>query len=517
MLKLAIYAFVPFLVGLLGFIGTINRRWQVPFVKRLPFLVAYLIVATFLSPTVIIHIALCSIAVPLFARKREEVVPIYLFALLLVPSVGYTLNVGSVRLLPITGFATLGIGALVWSLVHGKRDYGKKSYIAGLSILLLFTVIVFIGARDTTFTNLLRVIFDVSLSLLMPFFIVRRCIKSVLDVRLAMIAMIAATASLSASAIYEANAHWPLFRSVYDHYGIVLGQGSAVKLRGGFVRSAGPFIEPTSFAFWLTLGTGALLASPWLFRSKVKSGLLLMFLLVGLFAPQSRGAWLGLIALYAIFQMVNGKSTSLLKPALFTLATATTIYGAGLFIPRVGNMLGLNDMGVVQRDYRQDLLSRGLEESKNHLIIGNNNEGVRYALRDMVQGEGFVDFVNSYIFILLLSGLIGLAMFALALLSPIRALLKVRKRVPVDELAAISFVIAALGAVVIMIAFTSLGGRTNTAIVMLLGLSGGLLNARRTTKGGSVVAERAASSRRDGAIRIGGPPTPDNPIIHSNA
>ena len=507
MLKLAIYAFVPFLLGLLGFISAIDRRWQVPFVKRLPFLVAYLIVATFLSPTVIIHIALCSIAVPLFARKREELVPIYLFALLLVPSVGYTLNVGSERLLPITGFTTLGIGALVWSLVVGKRDDGN-SYVAGLSILLFFIVMTFIGARATTFTNLLRVMFDVSLSLLIPFFIVRRCIKSVLDVRLAMIALIAATASLSASAIYEANAHWPLFRSVYDHYGIVLGQGSAVKLRGGLVRSAGPFIEPTSFAFWLTLGTGALLASPWLFRSKIKSGLMLMFLLVGLFAPQSRGAWLGLIALYAIFQMVNGKSASLLKPALFTLAAATTIYGAGLFIPRVGNMLGLNDMGVVQRDYRQDLLSRGLEESKNHLIIGNNSDGVRYALRDMVQGEGFVDFVNSYLYVLLLSGLIGLAMFALALLSPIRALLNVRKRVPLDERAAISFVIAALGAVVIMIAFTSLGGRTNTAIVMLLGLSGGLLNARRTTRDGSVVAERAASSRRDGVIRIGGPPTP---------
>ena len=513
MLKIAIYVCVPLMIGLIGFITLLGRRWHLPVVKRLPVLALYCVAVTFFSPTIVIYIALCSLVVPLFAKTREEIVPIFVFAMLLLPSMGFTANFGSLKLLPITGFTTLGVGAAVWAIVKGRAGE-RRSYLAGLCICALFVVLMVANARATSLTNYLRVALDLCLALFVPFYVIRRCVKSANDIRLVIVALVAITAGLSAVAIFEANASWPLYRAVYGHYGIELGQGAAVKLRGGLLRSPGPFIEPTSFALWLALGTGALVASPWLFRSKFSYGLMIAFLLVGLFAPQSRGAWLGLIVFYATFQAVNGKSASLLKPALFAAAAGVLIYGTALAVPRVGSMIGLDTTGTVQRDYRQDLFSRGLEESRNNLLVGTDLGRVKYALRDMIQGEGQVDFVNSYLYVLLVTGLLGLTAFGFILLAPLTAAFRLRTKATPEDRASISFVIAALGSIVVMIAFTSLGGRTIIAIVMLLGLIGSLLNARRSAMISPVTNGVAGQlPGTSDAMLIGGPPGGSNPAV----
>ncbi len=481
MLKLAIYVSVPLLAGVIGFIIAISRKWRHPFVMRLPWVSLYSVAVTFFSPSIIVYLVLCSLTVPLFARGREEIVPIFIFSMLLSPVIGLTTHIGSMMLLPITGFTTLAVGAALWTLNYGRHS-PTRSYLSALCISSFLLVLLIAGARETSFTNVLRVTLDLTLSVIIPFFVVRRCITSGYDVRLVVIGLIAATAGLSAIAIFEANTSWPLFREVYGHYGIELGQGAAVKLRGGFLRSPGPFVEPTTFALWLALGTGSLLASSWLFRFKLNYYAMVVFLLFGLFAPQSRGAWLGLIVFYAALQMVSGRSASLLKPALFTFFAGLLIYGTGLAVPRVGNMLGLSNTGSVSRDYRQDLFSRGLEESRNHLLFGTSLDRVKFELRDLVQGEGQVDFVNSYLYVLLVSGLLGLVLYAFTLVAPLVALFKLREGALLEDQVAISIVFAAICSLTMMFVFTGVGGRNITVIVVLVGLAGSLLNAGQAGK-----------------------------------
>ena len=510
MLKLAIFVSVPFFLGLFAFYAAISPSWRLPVVKRLALVGAYCMGVTFFSPSVPIHLALCSLTVPLFAHRREDIPPVYLFGLLALPSLQLSIGVGSIQLLPITGFSALGIGALVWATVKGERG-DPKSYLAGICIAALFCMIVFGAARGTSATNYLRVIVNTSLSFLMPFYIVRRCVKSPNDARLLIVGLIAVTAALSAVAIYEAKASWPLFRGVYNHYGITLSSGASVKLRGGYLRSPGTFIEPTSFALWLAIGTGALLASPWLFRSKVNYTLLRVFLLAGLFAPQSRGAFIGLIVFFAVHQLVNGRSVNVVKPAFFAGGAALMFYCLALFVPAIGNMVGLNSTGAVNRDYRQDLFSRGIEEAKHHLILGTDYGSVTYALRDLVQGEGIVDFVNSYLSTLLVTGLVGLFLFVFALFAPLPAMYRLARSSSAQDRAAPAFVVAALGSMIVMIAFTALGGRTISGICILIGLSGSLLNARRSATARS--GDRVLGGRAN-MVPIGGPPSPDKPIVH---
>jgi hypothetical protein len=74
-----------------------------------------------------------------------------------------------------------------------------------------------------------------------------------------------------------------------------------------------------------------------------------------------------------------------------------------------------------------------------------------------------------------------------------------------------SFVIAALASIVIMIAFTGIGGRTITGIVILLGLTGGLLNARLPST--STEGDERQPRKRHNVIRIGGIPAPSGTKI----
>lgn len=513
MLKLAIFVSVPFFLGLLAFYVLISPKWRVPFVKRLPFIAAYCLGVTFFSPSAAIHLALCSLIVPLFAHRREEIAPVYLFALLALPGIALVLSIGSVRLLPINGFSTLGVGAVVWAAVKGQRG-GNRSFLAAACIAALFCMIVFGSARGTTATNYLRVMLNTSLSFLVPFYVIRRCVKTPNDVRLLIVGLIAVTACLSAVAIYEAKAHWPLFRAVYGYYGVPLGSGASVKLRGGLIRSPGTFIEPTSFALWLALGTGALLSSKWLFRTRINHVLLGLFLLAGLFAPQSRGAWIGLIIFFAVHQLASGRSVNIVKPMIFAAGAALTFYCLTLFVPAIGNLVGLNDTGTINRDYRQDLFSRGIEEAKHNLLLGTDYGSVTYALRDLVQGEGIVDFVNSYLSTLLTTGLVGLFLFVFALFAPLPAMFRLGQSLSIQDRAASAFVIAALSSIIVEIAFTALGGRTISAICILIGLSGSLLNARKASAASLAPGGMAnAAERTVDVIRIGGPPTPENPIV----
>ena len=101
-----------------------------------------------------------------------------------------------------------------------------------------------------------------------------------------------------------------------------------------------------------------------------------------------------------------------------------------------------------------------------------------FALRDLTQGEGIVDFVNSYLFVALIGGLVGLAGLITALGVPIFATWRLQRHnllIPSNGRPA-AFAFSVATSVVVMLAFTSLGGRTTTMLVVVLALMSAVLN-----------------------------------------
>jgi O-antigen ligase len=153
------------------------------------------------------------------------------------------------------------------------------------------------------------------------------------------------------------------------------------------------------------------------------------------------------------------------------------VYAAALTVPTVGSIIGIQSDGTRVKDYRETLLERGLEEAHKSPLVGVDLETLTYRLRDMRQGEGIIDFVNSYLYILLVTGLVGLAAFVTALTWPIYDIWSARRRVPSASLMDNSYLGGALAAIAMMLVTTSLGARSLMAILILVALASALTRA----------------------------------------
>ena len=471
--KVLIYVLAALAVGLLIIRGCVSRELRASLMNKLIIATVISQVVAFMSPLLVIYHLTVGALIPILARQRYHVAPLYLYLLLTLPLVSTPLTVGGVYLLSYDVGISLAIGALIGFAIAGSPQ-GKGSI--GIDLLVVLLVILFTLAysRGTSTTNMTRVALDQIFLMLVPYLIVRRSVRTPDDLQRLMLAIIVAAVALSTLALFEAVRAWPVYRAVWDHYGIDLGSGASVKLRGGFLRSPGPYPEPTSFAFILAVALVAAVTVKSVFASRTAHLVAIAVLAVGILAPQSRGAWLGAgagILAVAVFL----RNWPLLAGSLTTLLIATfAALGAARFSPKVAELLsGYSDM-TIATDYRATLFSRGITEFWNSPVTGASYDHVVRVLSDLTQGEGIVDFVNSYLFVGLIGGGVGLLVYALSLAWPMIQLLVERERWASMKrmLPMKAAVFGALAAMTVMLGFTSLGGRTTIILVVFLALAG---------------------------------------------
>ncbi len=427
---------------------------------------------SFLSPNTIANQFFSIFVIPFFAKKQKHIAPIYIFYLLNMPALSFQINIGGIYLFDWYNYSSLTAGALIYNSVKfNKTNNNIDSSVISIAIIVLIYTI--IGVRGTSFTNMIRVTVDLTCSIILPFILIRQSINSIDDVKRFLIGLASATASLSGLAIYEARVGWPIYTSLSSHYGLIIGGGNSVKMRGGLLRSAGPFPEPTSFALWLALGSFVVVVSSWMFKSKFHRIIASSLCLYGMISPQSRGAILGVFTALFVFYIISAKPSQKIAGIFGCIIAACSIYIAALSIPSVGSMFGINSIGTVSRDYRQDLFSRGIQESYNHPIVGQSVSNVMIALSDLKQGEGIIDFVNTYLFVLLITGYFGFLLFSFSLSYPVLILLYKAHRGFES-----SIFISLMVSIMTMLAFTSLVGRTVTGVSIILAIMGIISSSR---------------------------------------
>lgn len=498
LLKSLIYINLLTFAGLAVFCICANTQVSQTLKKAFAIVLLYCNFIVFISPNIIVHEIMSIFIVPLFARQRKQVLPIYLFAFLLMPAISYTLSAGGTYLFVFTNFISLSIGAYAALIMKGGSSKGKWTASA-TCVMLIMVVYLFAGLRGGSITNTMRVFAETALIILLPYLVVRRSIRSTFDAREMLIALAAACTILSVIAIYEANKTWPIYRIVYEHYGIVLGNEVQVKMRGGIMRATGTFIESTSFGLWLSFGAFVGLTGRWMFKSRIHHWIICGILLAGLFAPQSRGAWLGLVIAFMFFQIGKGRIGAMISGLVGSLTFGAFVYGIAHVIPQLGTMLGLDKTGTIGHDYRQDLFTRGIEEAQKNLLFGTDFNTVLEQLADIRQGEGIIDFVNTYLYLLLVSGAVGMIIFFFSLFVPITAMWRKAAKFRKLDTYPMSVIAALLGSLAIMLFFTFLSGRTTMGLGMLLGAAAALesMNASRI---GEVFTKSGDTRRR---VRIG--------------
>ncbi|WP_170112593.1 O-antigen ligase family protein [Sphingomonas fennica] len=453
-----------------------------------------------LSPNLILTSVALFFIVPVLCRRPEHLGGMMLISMLLVPEMHTHLTVAGVWLFPWGPSHTIGLGALMMLFVQGKR--AKPARLSDIVALLLVAYFVVGQARDTSFTNVLRVTTQQLLDLYLPYYVVTRSLRTESDFRTFIVYLLSAGMVLSALVALESVTGWVVFRETLSRYGLD-AQWFRVKWRHGFLRAAGPFLEATAMAFGLSFF--AMVA--WQFRSFFQNNLsrLAVFgaIFVGVTACQSRNAHLGL----AVAIIASEAFRRFAKPA-----TAKALLVFAVMLIAVPTTLFLNESpqstktGSDTEDtaaYRVRLFHRGLEEIAKHPLIGTNQDEFTSHMEDMRQGERIIDFVNSYIYVALVSGVIGLVMFigALAAIPVIAVRFATRVRTPQMH-EAMGYYFAMALAVLQMLLFTFFGGRNSFITEMTIAT---VIYAGKLNLGAGAALPRPARPRGSLAAMLRGP------------
>ena len=246
------------------------------------------------------------------------------------------------------------------------------------------------------------------------------------------------------------------------------------------MRTPTSFAESTSFALFEFIGILAIIASRDLFRSKFSWICAIGIATAGLLLAQSRGADLALLVALLAWQIARRRYAI---AGLVAVGASLAVAGLLLLarsVPKIASFAGTEKSFQGHADYRQALLEQGLKVGMAHPIFGDDMTVVASKMTNITQGEGIVDFVNSYLVIFLSSGIIGLSIFVILITQIIYKLRKRESRIEkISNYFDIKvFIFSALIGDLIAIFFTSMYERNPYWLMILI--AGAKISGKRT-------------------------------------
>jgi O-antigen ligase len=237
-------------------------------------------------------------------------------------------------------------------------------------------------------------------------------------------------------ALFEFAKGWNLYAAVVNALGLRWGF-SGYLARDGLLRasvSTGQaivlgYVLAVAFAFYLYM------------RERIPRNamsLALGALLVGgMFASLSRGPWLGALLAYVCFVLLG--SGAMKRLVLLGAGGAAGLVVASFF-PVGQRLIGLlpfvGDVGSENIDYRQRLIDNSLIVIERNLWFGSPDYLETPEMQSMIQGEGIIDIVNTYLGVALDHGVVGLFLFVMVFLTTTLSVYKRMRSLPAEAVEA---------------------------------------------------------------------------------
>ncbi len=369
-------------------------------------------VISFLSTNFFIFSTLLFLILFYYKQQHNEVLLYTLLLYCVPPFYIYLPGIGPINsLFPINYTRLLIIFLLIPYLIkHRSETYTKTPIDTLIWVYIFYQSILFF--RDNTFTNSLREIFLLNIDILIPYIAFRKHVRNINQIKHIYIALLLSVLLLATSGILESIKDWHFYQGVRNN---LFNERSSYGYRAGSLRTVASFFGPIMFGYVLMVGIGIYL---YFFQTNKNNNIYnyiaLIILIFCLFYTLSRGPWVGTFSVIIIYLLFGPNASSRVTKSIVTLAFATLILTFTPFFQRFIDLLpfvGTIDSSTIT--YRQMLLDKSWIVFNKNPLFGSTTfldtpemESVR-----QIQGQGFVDMVNTYAQIALQFGAVGLIIF----------------------------------------------------------------------------------------------------------
>lgn len=370
----------------------------------------------FLSHSFWLYAAGALVLLTLARRREQNPTALFLGLLFVIPAasakipglglVNFLFNLDHPRLL------ALAILLPAWITLRRRPHTPRFGSLWPDRLLLAYLLLIAaLYLRETTLTDSLRQGLYLFLGAFLPYYVASRGLRQLQDFKDALLAFTLAAMVLALTGLFEYARHWLLYRSLLDALGIewglmgYLGRGGALRA----VATAGQaialgYVVAVAIGFYLFLQSGT--------ASRLRRWLGSLLLVAGLFAPLSRGPWIGAAVMLATFVATGRQAVK----RLFLLGMAGLCSLLLLaIIPGGQKLLDLLPfIGSVETEnisYRERLLEQSLIVIERNPWFGSVDYRQTPEMQTLIQGQGIIDVVNSYLGVALEAGLVGLSLF----------------------------------------------------------------------------------------------------------
>ena len=391
-------------VGILPFD---SKRWMSTWIVVL--------VLAFITNNFWIYLTLSGMFIYVYCAKASNKMALFFLLLYIIPPLeiavpGFGL-VNYLFMLSYPRFVILLILLPAALSIASKNNFRFTSIWPDKFLLLYIVLIVVLRLRDTSFTDMLRAGFNAFTDIFLPYYVASRSLKNLQQIKVVTYAFVSVAIVLSLVAIFESGKNWLL----YSVLGTVLGTGDPQGNylgRAGSLRAISSLGHPIMMGYFVTIAVGFYLFLSASIQHKWIRRLGGLILVLGLYVPLSRGPWVGAFAMIVVFILLGSKSVKKLG-TLFLLGAlllplATILPGGDKFINLIP-FFGNTEKGNIV--YREQLYENSMIVIKRNLFLGSTDYLQTPEMQAMIQGEGIIDIVNTYLNVTLDAGIAGLTLF----------------------------------------------------------------------------------------------------------
>jgi len=295
-----------------------------------------------------------------------------------------------------------------------RRDVEPFGRSVADKLLALYLVLQFVlYLPHMTLTETLRSqAFYAFIDVFLPYYVASRYPRDLQGFREVLMAFVVAALVLAAIGVFEFAKRWLLYTPLEGALGVTWGLLNYLERGDKLLRAQASTGHPIILGYIMAVAVGFALYLRRLMPATAARNVALALLVAGLIASMSRGPWVG-AAVIALAFVATGPDAA---ARLAKLGVAMLCLLPFLMVSPAGQAIVdyLPFVGTVEADnvvYRERLFEISIGVILEYPFFGAFDFLELPVMQQLRQGQGIIDIVNTYLWVALGSGLVGLALF----------------------------------------------------------------------------------------------------------